>query len=135
MTTSHLPVPTVLAFNLNDAALSALRGPCQAMGLRLKPVPRDGFSLPIGAMAGLAVRAVSGPLISAGFDDPMLVMCGLDEQALNGFLLALRALPLPPIPLKAVLTPTNAAWSALALRDELAREHAEMARRRQQKQP
>ena len=83
--------------------------------------------MPLGGMMGLPVAApVSAS--NEGFDEPMLVMCGLDEAALNAFLTALRYAPLPPIPLKAVLTPTNAAWNALTLHRELSREHAEMTR-------
>lgn len=125
-------VPTILAFNLGEAALAALRGVCQSLGLRLKAVPKEGFSMPLGGMAGLPVVAPVNTS-AAAFDDPMLVMCGLDEQALDSFLKALRWTALPPIPLKAVLTPTNAAWSALTLHEELQREHAEMQRLRGKK--
>lgn len=124
-----MPVPTILAFNLSAEALKTLQAPCQSMKLRLKAVPPDGFSLPLGAMIGLAAGASPVRPAVKNFDDPMLVMCGLDDAAMNGFLSALRCLPLPPIPLKAVLTPTNAAWNALTLHEALAQEHAEFQRR------
>lgn len=124
------PVPTILAFNLSDAALAQLRGACGALGLRLKNVPKDGFPLPLGQMAGLPAAPAAAPAAEENFDDPMLVMCGLDDVALDRFLAALRALPMPPIPLKAVLTYTNAGWNALTLHQELAREHAALQGRR-----
>ena len=130
-----MPVPTILAFNLSAEALKTLQTPCQAMGLRLKAVPPDGFSLPLGAMLGLPAAASPVQPSAANFDDPMLVMCGLEESAMNGFLTALRYLPLPPIPLKAVLTPTNAAWNALTLHEALAQEHAEIQKQLRKKHP
>ena len=84
------------------------------------------ISLPAYLLAGLPIpeaEAAAGD----GFQDAMLVMCGLDEQRFDTFLKALRASALPRIPLKAVLTPYNALWSAVQLHAELRREHESMA--------
>ena len=45
---------------------------------------------------------------------------------LEGLLHGLRAARIPPVALKAMLTDTNAAWTAPALYAEIAREHAAM---------
>ena len=45
---------------------------------------------------------------------------------LEGLLQGLRAAHVPPVALKAMLTDTNAAWTAPALYAEIAREHAAM---------
>ena len=60
----------------------------------------------------------------------MLVMCNLDEPRFKAFLAALRSTGMPSIPLKAVLTPTNVAWNAFQLHEELSREHEAMRHRR-----
>lgn len=119
----------MLAFNLESNALRALEALCAALAVDLNPVPQEAFALPLGALAGIpaAPKAASAP---KPFSDPMLVMCNLDEPRFNAFLQMLRASGLPPIPLKAVLTPTNATWSACQLHDELAREHEALRRRR-----
>ena len=124
-----MAVQTILAFNLNAPALDALGKICADLGLRMKAVPKEGFLMPLGGMIGMPVRSVSSPS-AENFDEPMLVMCGLNEAKLNGFLQALRRSSVPAIPLKAVLTPTNAAWNALTLHEELRREHEQMLRMR-----
>ena len=125
-----LPAPVILAFNLPDAALNPLRALCRTLGLRLAPVPRESFTLPLGRMAGFPAAAPAAPGAAPWFDEAMLVLCGLDDAGLDRFLSMLRALPVPPIPLKAVLTPTNAAWSALELHEALARERGAVWRAR-----
>lgn len=112
----------VLSFNLTDDQNRILRSLCESLGLNCKVVPPEGFALPIGAMAGipLSARHIRGN--EHNFSEPMLVMCNLDQMHFDRFLTALRRSPLPPIGLKAVLTPTNAAWSACQLYEELCRE-------------
>lgn len=127
-----MAVPMILAFNLSADEMETLRGVCGALGLRAKAVPRESFAMPLGGMAGLPVTGAEN-VVTQSFDDPMLVMCGLDEARLDAFLRALRYAALPPIPLKAILTPTNAAWNALTLHRELCREHEQMQRMRRQK--
>ena len=114
--------PTILAFNLDAAALSGMSQLCAALGLRCKAVPKEGFTLPLGAMLGMPVSAPSALMVGNNFDEAMLVMCGLDEAQFNAFLDALRSAPLPRVGLKAVLTPTNVGWNACQLYDELCRE-------------
>lgn len=113
-------IPMILAFNLDARATAVLQKLCDALKLRLKVVPKEGFSLPLGAMVGIPVSA--SPAASENFDEPMLVMCNLDEAQFNGFLQALRLSAIPRIDLKAVLTPTNVAWNACQLYAELCRE-------------
>ena len=123
--------PVILAFNLDEDALKTLKGICDWLQLRLKSVPPESFALPLGALAGMPAAALGASLVGAPFfNDPMLVMCQLDEPRFNAFLGALRGSGIPAIPLKAVLTPTNANWSALQLHSELMREHAAIQRQR-----
>ena len=52
----------------------------------------------------------------------MLVFVDFSNGLLDRFLTALRRAKVPPIPLKAVLTPTNARWTSGKLREELSLE-------------
>ena len=52
------------------------------------------------------------------------------SSELDAFLQAMREAGMPPIGLKAVLTPVNVLWNSTDLHSELAREHASMQRRR-----
>ena len=118
----------VLTFNLPEEAFSRVRSLSAAFGVRVKAVPPESFTLPIGTMAGITAKAVRVPVERTCFDEPMLVMCNLDERQFNQFLRMLRTPGLPRIPLKAVLTPHNVGWNALMLYEELSREHEAMRR-------
>ena len=62
-------------------------------------------------------------------DEAFLVLCGCDSAFLNKVLQALRTPGVPPLPLKATLTPHNVNWTARQLFDEICRERAEMEKR------
>ena len=81
------------------------------------------------ALAGIAISGKSSGAAIGCFDDEMLVMCHMLSDQLDAFLRAMRECGMPPIALKAVLTPTNVTWNSLTLHDELSREHDAMQRR------
>ena len=56
----------------------------------------------------------------------MLVMAHFRPGMLEGMLQGFRAAHIPPVALKAMLTDTNATWTAPALYAEIAKEHAAM---------
>lgn len=66
-------------------------------------------------------------------EGPVLLMNGFDRKGLDQFLIALRkqcaADGVPPVALKAVITPTNRGWVFSDLAAELAKEHALMHRK------
>ena len=116
-----MPRPTILAFNLSDARLSKLRFLCMKLGLLVKVVPPEDFTQPIAALAGLAERA-KAPEATEPFADEMIVFCHMSNVQLNNFLKTAKQQRIPPFPLKAILTPTNATWTACALCAELREE-------------
>ena len=124
-----MSTPTVLACNLSPERAARIRGLCAVWKLRFHAVPPEAFGEPVGALAGV-LAPTGAPAPEAPFAEEMLVLCHLREQALQGFLHGFRRAAIPPVALKAVLTPTNAAWTAQALHDELRREHEAMQRQR-----
>lgn len=118
-----MPRPTILAFNLTDARLSKLRFLCMKLGLLVKVVPQEDFTQPIAALAGLAERN-ENPEAAEPFVEEMIVFCHMSNVQLNGFLKTAKQQRIPPFPLKAILTPTNASWTACALCAELKEERA-----------
>ncbi len=66
-------------------------------------------------------------------DQPVLLLDGFDRKGLDRFLAALRkqcaADGVPPVELKAVVTPVNRGWKFSDLVVELAKEHALMHRK------
>ena len=133
-----MPRPTILAFNLSDARLSKLRFLCMKLGTLVKVVPQEDFTQPIAALAGLAERCLpplgeeigqspageDAPEATEPFAEEMIVFCHMSNMQLNSFLKTAKQQRIPPFPLKAILTPTNAAWTAAQLCAELKEERA-----------
>ena len=114
--------PTILTFNLTDARLSKLRFLCMKLGLAVKPVPAEDCCQPISALCGLSDPADAAPAES--FPEEMLVFCHMDNAAVNRFLQTAKQMRFAPVALKAILTPTNAAWTPAQLCAELRDERA-----------
>ena len=53
-------------------------------------------------------------------------MVNFSNALMNQFLLGFRKKKIPPVALKAVLTPENSAWDSCKLHEELLREHRAM---------
>lgn len=121
---------TLLIFNLPDGEITKLRGLCVPLGLRVKAVPPESFTLPMGAMLGMPAASADAPAAGGSFTEPMLLMCNLTEDQFNRLLSLLRGPGLPRIPLKAVLTPHNVGWNALQLHAALNEEREMMRRQR-----
>lgn len=104
---------------LSILALEAAVGP---FGAELVPVARADYNKPLGVLAGEDVA--SGPTQPyAGFalGGRMMLLCGLESQ-LDALLPELNRAGAGPDCLKAVLTPHNRKWNAVALFAELQRE-------------
>lgn len=114
--------PTILTFNLNENRLSRLRFLCMKLGLLVKPVPAEDFCQPISALCGLSAPAEASP--AEAFPEEMLIFCHMDNAQVNRFLQTARQMRFAPVALKAILTPTNAAWTPAQLCAELRDERA-----------
>ena len=99
--------PTLLAYQIEPGKLGKMQVVCLRLGIRVQ-VPRNP-------------DAPAAPL-----PGEMLVLAHFRPGMLEGLLQGLRAAHVPPVALKAMLTDTNAAWTAPALYAEIAREHAAM---------
>ena len=124
-----MATPIVLAYNLSTATEALLEVVCNSRRVQLKPVSPEEYSRAIGSLAGIPMHQASAAERDVRFPEPMLVMCHMLKPELDAFLDALRQSGAPSIPLKAILTPTNATWNARMLRDELMREHEAVMRK------
>ena len=117
---------TVLLYNCSGPQWSKLRQVFVMQKLRMKAVEPGQYGLPLA-------QVLEGSGVPAGveeeFSDPMLVFCSLTGPQLDRLLGAMKRAKLPPIPLKAVLTPTNRDWTSQQLWQELRREHQAMQER------
>lgn len=114
--------PTILTFNLTDARLSKLRFLCMKLGLAVKPVPTEDCCQPLSVLCGLSDPADAAP--AEAFSEEMLVFCHMDNAQVNRFLQTAKQMRFAPVALKAILTPTNAAWTPARLCAELKDERA-----------
>lgn len=115
----------VLLYNLSREKLSKIRVILLRLGLQCRVVLPEEYALPVGILAGLEELSPAETVQEADdetFRGEMLVMCGLPSAQFSAFLNALRQNRCT-VPLKAVLTETNAAWSSLRLHRELQLEH------------
>ena len=113
----------VLLYNIGREKLPKIKSILFKLGLSAREVSPAAFDRPIGALAGLEGFDAAETDAGEQFAGEMLVMCGLSSAQFSAFLNALRQNRCT-VALKAVLTETNAGWSAARLYRELAAEHA-----------
>ena len=117
--------PQILMYNLDNPRKLKILMICGQLKIKARSVAVSDYAQPIGALAGLRNRT-EAVYSGAGFPEEMLLMANFSGALLNGFLNAMRQNRLPGIPLKAVLTDTNADWDSVRLHDEILREHIAM---------
>lgn len=117
--------PQILMYNLDNPRKLKILMICGQMKIKARSVAVSDYAQPIGALAGLRSRT-DAVYSGTGFPEEMLLMANFSGALLNGFLNAMRQNRLPGIPLKAVLTDTNADWNSVRLHDEILREHIAM---------
>ena len=92
--------------------------------IRLKRIQKEDYNQPLGYLAGLKdAEPVQGEYTGKELPGPMFVFCFLNDDRLNQALAALRRCGAGPFPYKAILTPTNSAWTAPDCFAELKKEH------------
>ena len=124
--------PMVLCYNLQPEKLGRLRVLALRLGIGVRVVEPEKFGLPVGALAGV-MNAPETVEEAESFSDEMLVMAHFRPGMLDAFLNGFRQSRIPPVKLKAMLTETNAAWSAARLHREIRAEHEQMEAMRKQK--
>ncbi len=117
--------PQILMYNLDNPRKLKILMICGQLKIKARSVAVSDYAQPIGALAGLRSRT-DAVYSGTGFPEEMLLMANFSGALLNGFLNAMRQNRLPGIPLKAVLTDTNADWDSVRLHDEILREHIAM---------
>ena len=117
--------PMVLCYNLQPEKLGRLRVLALRLGIGVRVVEPEQFALPVGALAGVTETPETVEAVEP-FTDEMLVMAHFRPGMLDAFLNGFRQSRIPPVKLKAMLTETNAGWSAARLHREIRAEHEQM---------
>ena len=129
-----LIMPAVLLYNFRAPARKArIRGWLDRKGVRALEIPPTELHHSLGALLGLpGFDREPGLRLERGFEEEMLVMFGFQGTLLRDFLAFFREEGLPPVALKAMITPTNVNWSSLALYAALKEEHERLQDARKQ---
>jgi len=120
-------MPTLLLFNIAPQKRAALQVIALRCGCRMQIVPPERFN---ATLEQILFGEMEEAAPAEAFTDELLVMAGLNERQLDMALSELRRRRVY-IPLKAVLTPTNAAWTPGEMYAELCRERDAIAQGRQ----
>ena len=117
----------LLIFNMDESKVSLIRTLCENLNIRLIKIFRPQYGETIGALAGISIfRLTNQPYRGEGFSMEMMIMCGFSSEELDVFLDAYRQAGIPPVWLKATLTPHNMNWTAAQLYNELSEEHRQL---------
>ena len=118
-----MAVETVLMYNCSGEQWAKLRQIFLMLRVRIRPVEPDQYGL---TLENLLSKSPEKAAVEEEFHDPMLVFCGISHEKLDHLLTTMGRAGLPRIALKAMLTPTNRAWTSQQLWTELRREHEAM---------
>ena len=117
--------PVLLCYNLSGEKMQKIRLAAMRLKIRVRPVEKAEYAQTVAALCGLEEKTDAG-YVGAGFEDEMLVMANFPAGMMNAFLGLFRRMGIAPVALKAMLTPTNAAWNSEKLHAEIAGEHQAM---------
>ena len=117
--------PVLLCYNLSGEKMQIIRLAAMRLKIRVRPVEEDEYAQTVAALCGLEEKT-DAAYVGAGFEDEMLVMANFPAGMMNAFLGLFRRMGIAPVALKAMLTPTNAAWNSEKLHAEIAGEHQAM---------
>lgn len=117
--------PVLLCYNLSGEKMQKIRLAAMRLKIRVRPVEEDEYAQTVAALCGLEEKT-DAAYVGAGFEDEMLVMANFPAGMMNTFLGLFRRMGIAPVVLKAMLTPTNAAWNSEKLHAEIAGEHQAM---------
>ena len=95
----------LLLFNMDESKVALIRTLCANLNVKLIKIYRYR---------------------GEDFTMEMMILCGFKPDELDAFLQAYREMGIPPVWLKATVTPHNLNWSAAQLYRELAEEHRQL---------
>lgn len=117
--------PSALLYNFNDPdRLRLIRRYLNRQKIKTRVVITPEFLHPLGYLFDIpGFQASSQFNLGANFSDEMLVLKDFSSEQMDGFLAFFQESQIPPVALKAMLTPVTQHWSSVQLHDELAKEH------------
>ncbi|HBA51250.1 MAG TPA: DUF3783 domain-containing protein [Lachnospiraceae bacterium] len=114
----------ILLFHVEAGKAQRIEGLCRKLGIRISRVKLSSYSQKLGYLAGISgFRRENSSYAGTEFPSEMMVFSGMNSDMLDCFLEEYKKASIPPIGLKAVLTPHNIFWRAEDFYRELFKEH------------
>lgn len=115
----------VLLFHVDNQKTEQIRALCSRLKIQAVTIDQRQYGESLGFLAGIqGIPRQGSSCPAAGINQEMMVFSGIPSEELDSFLKNYREDGIAPIPLKAILTPSNLFWSAGALYGELLKEHS-----------
>ncbi len=114
----------ILLFHVEPDKTKQIETLCRKSGIQAIKIKLPSYRQKLGYLAGIT-GFNREPVTYTGpeFPGEMMVFSGMDSDRLDTFLAEYKKASIPPIGLKAILTPHNVQWSAEDLYKELFKEH------------
>ena len=118
--------PAALLYNFNDPErLRQIRRYLNRQKVKTRIITAPEFLHPLGYLFEIpGIQPSSRFNLGSNFSDEMIVLKDFSSEQLDEFLAFFKENSLPPVALKAVLTPVTMHWDSMKLHEELMREHA-----------
>ena len=114
----------ILLFHIEAAKAKQIEAICRPLKIQVSKIKPSSYTQKLGYLAGISgFNRENTTYTGAEFPSEMLVFSGMDSDLVDTFLAKYKEASIPPIGLKAILTPHNVFWSATDLYKELFKEH------------
>lgn len=114
----------ILLFRVEKNKIKQIETLCRSLHIRITIVKSDSYLQTLGYLARITgFKRSSAVYTGPEFPSEMMIFSGMDSERLDEFLAAYIDAAIPPIGLKAIITPNNIHWNASMLYKELFKEH------------
>ena len=119
---------SILCYKIGTQKMAQLRAVAAPLRIAVKEVAPEEIHQKVGYLAGLSGYESAEPAadMPQGAYGEFLLMCDLSKVQFDLLMGAFQRKRIAPIPVKAMMTPTNRDWSFTALMEEVNREHQSM---------
>ena len=117
----------ILLFGVSTQKDRAVRVAAEKIGVDVTAVNRRDYGQKNGTQAEISAFHKNGKKYNGpDFAIEMQQISGMDSKQIDEYLEEYKATGLPPVALKAIVTPYNVSWTADALLRELMKEHIQL---------
>lgn len=114
----------VLLFHIESSKAKQIEAICRSLKIQTHKIKPSSYSQKLGYLAGISgFNRENVTYTGSDFPTEMMIFSGMDSDMVDIFLTKYKEASIPPIGLKAIVTPHNIFWSATDLYKELFKEH------------